>query len=236
MNYLLNQYVKIISLNNFFLLYNPFNQVVTILNKTEFKNLKKGFTLDNTLDFVNKLNGVTSWSFNILLNKSIKFNKNFVKQLFDASKILLEKGITEDRFFSRRIARFAKHEFYVKECAGMGNQIVVTPKGDFGICHCFDWNHNLFFPYNLQNFDLNKDLTKLEPWISWNLRTPFNIPQCQNCIAITLCGGGCIAKSNKGKYLNIYNLDKSHCKIYKQFTYEFLSSVGEKLVKDFESK
>lgn len=47
-------------------------------------------------------------------------------------------------------------------------------------------------------------------WKEWKMRSPLNMPQCFDCIALGNCGGGCpySADVNSG---NIWSIDKRFC-------------------------
>jgi len=65
---------------------------------------------------------------------------------------------------------------------------------------------NYFFSEASSNLDFHSDPTVNE----WNNRTPLNMPQCKNCAAIGICGGGCAygAQLRNG---SIWSVDDRFC-------------------------
>ncbi len=183
----------------------PISISCTITN-SNLKHLKK---------FVTQLDSkITGFGFNLLINKKMAYSQKIIPILLDIEQILLNKGITDDRIYQRRILKLINKQIYLKDCGGYGNQLVVTPDGDIGPCHGFDWHHKIYFPYNINQISSKLNLSKSYIWQVWNKRMPINNPKCINCIALTLCGGGCAVNPTSGQDLNIYKLDKTHCAIY----------------------
>lgn len=191
---------------------------------------------DNVADikkFVKKLNPrVSSFSYNLLLRSKLKYPENFVNNLFDVLDILSKNKITEDRIYSRRVLSLVKNNYYIKDCAGLGNQIVVAKNGNIGICHGYNWNHEVYFPHNIDTINANYDFSKDYVWNIWNKRSTLNMPCCINCVGLTLCGGGCAANKTEGELLNIYTLDSVNCLIYKRIITTLLKKIGLKMIKD----
>lgn len=178
-------------------------------------------------EFVDLLDKRTSgFSYNLLIKRKIVYPKNLAKQLIRIEKKLLNKGITEDRIYNRRILKLINHQIHIKDCAGYGQQIVVTPNGRIGVCHGIDWNNKTYFPFDIDEIPLTLKLNKEYIWQLWNKRTPFNHPKCLNCTAFTLCGGGCAASTIKDGY-NLYNLDQNNCKIYKALICEIIKEISK---------
>ncbi|MFW6026027.1 MAG: radical SAM protein, partial [Candidatus Woesearchaeota archaeon] len=78
--------------------------------------------------------------FNPPLNsKSFKKGYDFEKIMFsmyNAFRIFKKNGIYEDRIM-RRMDPIINEKPYLKDCAGCGNQIVLSPNGKIGPCHGF---------------------------------------------------------------------------------------------------
>ena len=51
---------------------------------------------------------------------------------------------------------------------------------------------------------------KSSVWIEWNKRTPLNMPECYECPALGICGGGCPMNAEKN-YGSIWHVDKRYC-------------------------
>ncbi len=221
---------------------------VNLLGNCENKNLKSKYryllqnypfsisctltdnNLPELIDFVKKLDKKTKgFSYNLLIKKNIKYPKNIAKYLIKIEKILLNKGIMEDRIYYRRILKLINKQIHIKDCAGYGQQMVITPNGRIGVCHGIDWSNKLYFPLDINTTPINLKLNKEYIWKLWNKRSPFNHPNCLNCVALTLCGGGCAASKIKTGY-NIYNLDQNHCKIYKAIITEIIKETSKNAI------
>jgi uncharacterized protein len=118
----------------------------------------------------------------------------------------------------RKANAFIERNVWPFDCgAAGGNQIVIAPNGDVGICHGFiaDRKH---FPTNVfnSNFNMSEDATYRE----WSMRSPLNMPQCMDCPALGICGGGCPfqAEIEKG---SIWQLDERFC-VHAKMTLEWL--------------
>ena len=137
--------------------------------------------------------------------------------IIDSFKRLRNKGISEDRI-TRKIESFSKHKLHYFDCgAEGGHQIIVAPNGDIGLCHGYLSTRKTFVT-NVDDKDFNAKTNPL--YLEWNKRTPFNMPQCKNCEAIAICGGGCaLCAAENGD--SIWDLDKGFC-IHTKATLEFL--------------
>lgn len=188
-------------------------------------------------NFVNKLDdNVVAFSYNLLHTKHKKYSNKLVKELYDLMGLCLKKNIFEDRIYVRRFLGLLRNNFYIKDCAGMGNQLVVVPGGNIGICHGYNWNHKEYFNYNINNIDLDLDFQKDYVWKIWNKRSTTNMPVCWNCIGLTLCGGGCAVNKTNGVDLNIYKLDPENCVLYKKIITLLLKDIGKKMIHEKLSK
>ena len=131
--------------------------------------------------------------------------------------IMVEKRIYEDRVINRRLKAFVEKKVLYKDCAGYGHQIDITPTGKVGVCHGL-WPDEINQDENVYyDIDVNyTGLVKEHPiWQEWYSRTPFNMPQCWNCEAISLCGGGCAQKSFL-RTGSIWNKDTDICILMKE--------------------
>lgn len=134
------------------------------------------------------------------------------EKAMEAFELLRKKGIYEERIM-RKLKPFVEREIHLKDCAAIGNQIVLAPNGDIGPCHAFI-NTKEFFTHNIyeKNINLNEDPVYKE----WSRRMPVNMKECNECPAIGICGGGCPyqAKITKG---SIWRLDERMCEHNKKF-------------------
>jgi len=140
-----------------------------------------------------------------------------VKNLLKAEDVIFEKRIFEDRVINRRLKTFVEKKIWVKDCGGYGHQIAITPKGEVGVCHGL-WPDEINKKENIYyDIDVNHtgQVNEHPIWQEWYNRTPFNMPDCWNCDAISLCGGGCAQKSfvRKG---SIWNIDEDICILMKE--------------------
>jgi len=109
----------------------------------------------------------------------------------------------------RKVEAFVKNRVYPFDCgASGGNQIVIAPKGEIGVCHGYIGSKKYFFS-SLQAKDLT-DLTKDKDLKEWSLRSPLNMKECEGCFALGICGGGC-PLSAEYETGSIWGLDKRFC-------------------------
>lgn len=133
-------------------------------------------------------------------------NEVITKNIIKAYEKCRKYGIIEDRVFNRRILPFVEERFWLTDCAGCGNQIVLLPNGAIGPCHAF-LAYKKYFP---SNCFFRENLVRNPVWIEWKKRAPLNMDKCRDCAAISICGGGCAynAHENKG---SIWDLDERIC-------------------------
>ena len=103
----------------------------------------------------------------------------------------------------------------MNDCAGCGGEIAVAPGGEIGVCHGAVGAKDYFVPLTPQ----------LDPhvhpyWLEWRSRSPFNMPECIDCVALGICGGGCPYEAflQKG---SIWALDERFC-VHAKITLKFL--------------
>lgn len=158
-------------------------------------------------------------------------------QLISAFKFLRERGVYEDRMM-RRIIPYMSNSFQLKDCMGVGGQIVLTPEGKIGPCQAF-LGFDEHFPLSVES--LYPQLSTLTSEIiykdslfnEWRHRFPLNMKQCIDCFAIAICGGGCPYASFVGSG-SIWEVDERVCSQSKQImewmlwdTYDRLAKVNE---------
>ena len=164
---------------------------------------------------------VTNLGLNLMISGNEKmidgYNEKAAHFIIKAFQIFRERGVYEDRIM-RKANAFIERNVWPFDCgAAGGNQIVIAPNGDVGICHGFVTERK-YFPTNVDDefFDISKDKTFRE----WSMRSPLNMPQCQNCPALGICGGGCPfqAEIQNG---SIWDLDERFC-VHAKMTLEWL--------------
>jgi uncharacterized protein len=157
--------------------------------------------MDDIVEFISKELHPRAVGFNILL-PTIKGGNPLdppgeftVNQLINAFKIFREAGIYEDRMM-RRIGPFTKRKFHLKDCMGVGGQIVISPEGKIGPCQAF-LGFDDFFPLSLHDLYSRLSSLKIDDiyenalFNEWIQRFPLNMEECARCFAIAVCGGGC---------------------------------------------
>ena len=164
---------------------------------------------------------VTNMGLNLMItgNQEIvkDYNEKAAQFIIKAFQIFRERGVYEDRIM-RKVNAFVEKKVWPFDCGATGgNQIVIAPNGDVGICHGFTADKK-YFPTNINDndFDISKDSTYLE----WSMRSPLNMHQCNDCPALGICGGGCPfqAEIEKG---SIWDLDERFC-VHAKLTLEWL--------------
>lgn len=151
-----------------------------------------------------------SVNLNLLLNTERKIiSKSYSikssKKMIEYFLLAREAGIYEDRMI-RKINAFVNKEIYPYDCLATGSQIVCSPDGQIGVCHEGVGLKNFFFGKVSKNFDFHGNTIINE----WKKRSPLYMPQCWDCSALGLCGGGC-AYSAYVKNGSIWSIDDRFC-------------------------
>lgn len=175
------------------------------------------------LELVDKY-GVTSFGFNIMMSDENfvlpqEYNEKAAQFIIDEFVELRKRGIYEDRIM-RKLKSFTKSQVYFSDCAATGGgQIVIAPNGQVGICHGCLHNKQYFVSHV---DDETFDATKHKDFIEWSQLTPVNKEECQDCVALGICGGGCpINAMHLKKGNTIHDLDERFC-AHAKLTLEFL--------------
>lgn len=167
--------------------------------------------LKENISFFKKL-GAKSIGFNILLNAryfkipTVPLNK-LNDSLIEASDLANSQGIYEDRV-QRKFKAFHNSIPRLKDCGGVGNQLVFFPNGDVGVCEAYLCNRKEIIG-NVKGICL-EDIEKNEVVKKWTKRYPLNMEDCLYCPAVGICGGGCPFNAET-RLRNIYELDKPFC-------------------------
>lgn len=130
---------------------------------------------------------------------------NFIIKAF---KLLRENGIIYEDNFIRKVESFARAKVCVSDCGAVGgNQVIIHPDGQIGACEGFLGERKYLVS---DIYDKNFDLEQIDVYREWGERKPLLMEQCQDCIALGICGGGCLVGAIKNER-NIYALDKNNC-------------------------
>lgn len=176
--------------------------------------------IENVVEYISETLQPPGMGFNILLPTICKGNPLDVdpeyaaRQLIKAFSLLREQGIYEDRVM-RRVSPFTKPFFHFKDCMGVGGQIVIDPDGNIGPCQAFLGNPE-YFPLNVETLHARLESIDSETiynhplFEEWRYRFPLNMEKCSDCIAISICGGGCpyASEVNHG---SIWEIDERIC-------------------------
>ncbi len=122
-------------------------------------------------------------------------------------------------FYEERIRPFATKKPFLQYCGGCGAHVVLSPEGLLGPCFAFS-SDNLQFWTPLGAVTSLSELRSLPLWREWRARTVFNIPECSQCAALLLCGGGCLYNAYR-VHGTIWHPDAHYCRLSTQFL-EFL--------------
>ena len=157
--------------------------------------------------------GATNIGFNVILdNDIIQLNTDYDDKAADfvttAYRTLSDNNITENRT-RRRLDVFKHKHPCLFDCnAAGGRQIAIAPNGDVGICH----EHIMDKKHFITTIDdMQFDPTQSAEYKMWNRRSPLYIDSCLNCIALGVCGGGCVINSER-KHNSIFIPDQRFCK------------------------
>lgn len=168
-----------------------------------------------------KTSGVQSVGFNILrpippFSLSPDYAENVAAALIRGYDSLTEAGINEDRM-GRKMRAFSEGTPYPFDCAGCGNQIVVSPNGRVGLCVGFLGTGEYFVTdVDDDGFDHRSD----PAFLAWSRRSPLATEECTACPAVGCCGGGC-PYSAKVRTGDLYAIDRVFCAHAKR-TLEYL--------------
>lgn len=174
---------------------------------------------DNTLNIIDEV-GCSEFGFNMMTidgPKEMELVEQTTDALIKAYQYFRPKGVREDRIM-RKVSAFNNASIYAFDCAAAGtNQITIAPEGAIGLCHVQVGSRTDFVGHvNDPSFDPKTDSVFLE----WNRRTPLTMPQCQNCYALGICGGGCPYNARR-RHGSIWDLDERFC-VHAKKTLEWL--------------
>jgi len=159
--------------------------------------------------FISEL-GIQSLGFNLMigmfetLESMADYSAKAARVLIDCFKIARKAGVYEDRMM-RRVKAIAEGNVCFNDCGGCGQQIVITPSNTIGVCQAFLNTGENFLPLDDMPNPLEHEL-----WSKWRQRSPFNMPACLECEALSMCGGGCPYNSLL-RTGNLMDPDLVHC-------------------------
>ena len=208
-----------------------FDSIISTIEKLKKHNVNFGIsctisphnmnTPDEILQILDKYK-IKRIGYNLLTendNISLSRDENLlmVKNILKAEDIILEKGLIEDKVIRRKLIPFIEKKNWTQDCAGYGNQIVITPKGEVGTCHGLwpDLVNKEIKTYFDIDVNYTGKISEHPTWKEWNERLPLNMPKCWSCFGIGLCGGGC-AKNSLLRKNDIWEIDEDICDLTKE--------------------
>lgn len=109
-------------------------------------------------------------------------------QMLRAADLMMDELGVDEFTTLRRLQSFISGHWRHRDCGAAGGQIVVSPTGKVGPCHSLVGSGKCFAgDVNDPAYDIFEDPVLAE----WSSRIPVNMPQCEGCPFIALCGGGC---------------------------------------------
>ena len=196
-------------------------------------DIEAGFCCTISRYNVNNLKEIAVWFVKELDAKSLGFNimiendaatslrgelQEYAEQaahgIIQSFRFFRENGVYEDRIM-RKVNSFIEGQVYYYDCGGCGHQLVASPDGLVGVCQGYCGTKKNFV-------NLGPDLNPLEHplWNEWHQRSPLSMEQCRDCIALSLCGGGCPYSADI-RHGTIWSLDDIFC-VHAQKTVTFL--------------
>ena len=174
--------------------------------------------LENTVDTLTTLT--------VALNPEINlrnYYKEMAIEIIKAFQKIRKLGIYEYRL-EKKVSAFQEKKFFLTECGGYGNQIVIQPNGMISNCPATT-------KYNIKEAgEIDK---KFRIWNTsliknWRKRLPLYNSQCLSCKAINICGGGCPWRVEVIKG-NVFYRDEANCIFSKKFLQFLTSTLNTKL-------
>ena len=159
---------------------------------------------------IGREHGISAINLNPLLDTSERrvshrYMTKVSRRMLEYFILAREEGIYEDRVM-RKAKAFIDKTIHVADCQATGAQVVCSPDGRLGLCHEGIGAKCFFFGQVSKDFRFHD-----EPLIKeWRQRTPLNMPQCFDCPALGICGGGC----TYGAWLrngSIWSIDDRFC-------------------------
>jgi uncharacterized protein len=161
--------------------------------------------------FITDLKIKDGLSFNILhFNPNVPVDETYFQEAADclikAFESFRNLNIYEERMM-RKVTAFINQEAMLADCGIVGNQVVIAPDGQVGVCQDFVKSRTYFHG---SIYDKDYDPVASGIFEEWKHRSPLFMEECFDCESISLCGGGCPA-SVELKTGNRWNIDKRIC-------------------------
>jgi radical SAM protein with 4Fe4S-binding SPASM domain len=112
--------------------------------------------------------------------------EEYVTKLIEVYKIVRKHRLFIEQM-SRKIIPFATNTPRLRECSASGLGLTVDARGYVGACKVPMVNQG----YGIPLHSINKDPAEEIVFPGWTGRSPFTLPNCGDCFAISICGGGC---------------------------------------------
>ncbi len=136
------------------------------------------------------------------------YSKRASDFIINAFKLIRETGIVYEDNFIRKVESFAKAKVCVSDCGAVGgNQIIIQPDGKIGACEGFIGERKFMVS---DIYDKEFDPKKIDVYNEWGKRKPLLMDQCQDCVALGICGGGCLVAAIKNEG-DIFALNRINC-------------------------
>jgi len=167
---------------------------------------------EDTLDTIERL-GCKEFGFNMMTvegPREMALVERTTRAIIRAYERFAPRGVLEDRIM-RKVAAFNSAAIYYFDCAAAGaRQITISPEGGVGLCHVQVGSRTDFVATVEDAASGRFDPARDPVFLEWSRRTPVNMPQCQGCAALGICGGGCPynARLKRG---GIWELDERFC-------------------------
>ncbi|QQG52754.1 MAG: radical SAM protein [Candidatus Falkowbacteria bacterium] len=112
-----------------------------------------------------------------------------------------------ERRMNNKMYNFFNRQLLHSDCTGCGEQMSVSTDGQIGICQGYMGSRKTF---NNTVFNADANPNNDPVFQEWSTRSPLNMPECYNCIALSTCGGGCPRNAD---FLSgsIWNKDEAFC-------------------------
>jgi len=195
--------------------------------------IEAGFCCTISRHNVEQLEDIARWFVETLSAKSMGFNvmiespkaedargeateyaRKAAQQIIKCFRFFREQGVHEDRIM-RKVNAFVDGRVYYHDCGGCGQQLVVSPDGMVGVCQGYCGTKKYFVQPDATFNPLEHHI-----WDQWKYRSPLFMPQCRNCIALSICGGGCPYSADL-RNGSIWEVDDIFC-VHAKATTEFL--------------
>ncbi len=168
-----------------------------------------GNLLENTKYILDNFS-VKSLGYNILMDSenniiaTPEYAKEVSEKILECFGYLRDRGIYEDRVM-RKVEFFTNKKIYPNDCAACGRQFVALPGGEIGPCQAFMGSKKYFTKYKKTSSPY-----KSSTFTDWSSRSPLSMPQCYDCFALGLCGGGCPCRAQI-RSGDIHAIDEIFC-------------------------